>query len=97
MSARYIREADFQRAVIELATLCGWRYYHNGDSRRATPGWPDLVLLRPPEAIFVELKTDKGQAKPAQLETLNVLARCERMETYIWRPKHWESIMERLK
>ena len=91
---KYESEADFQRAVVEYAKLRGWQCYTHADSRRATPGWPDLVLLRPPVALFVELKTDKGKARPAQLETLNLLARCEVMQTYIWRPKHWDSIME---
>ena len=90
----YTTEAGFQRAVIEYARARGWRCYSHADSRRATAGWPDLVLLRPPKALFVELKTDIGKARPAQKETLNILARCDDMETYLWRPKHWESIME---
>ena len=90
----FASELQFQKAIIAKAQAQGWRYYHNSDSRRATPGWPDLVLVRPPEILFVELKTNKGQAKQTQLETLNLLSQCNETTTYIWRPKHWDAIME---
>ena len=60
--------------VRELATLLRWRCYAVHDTRRSPPGWPDLVLCRPPEIIFAELKTDRGGVPPAQREWLNDLA-----------------------
>ena len=39
-------EAEFQAQVVELARLRGWRTHHHYDSRRSTPGWPDLVMVR---------------------------------------------------
>ena len=60
-AAKYITEADFQAAVIDLAEAQGWKVAHFHDSRRWVPthfgggkwvgdaqakGWPDLVLVR---------------------------------------------------
>lgn len=59
-------EAAFQQQVLNLAELYGWRAYHTHNSRRSQPGFPDLVLIRGPELIFAELKTDKGRLRPEQ-------------------------------
>lgn len=75
-------EAAWQAKVEGLARFYGWRIFHAPDNRpvrarsgrtyvqNVTPGFPDLVLLRPPELIFAELKTDKGRVKPEQEEWL---------------------------
>ena len=76
-------EAQFQRSVIELARLNGWKVAHfrpaqNGKGAWRTPvaadgaGFPDLVLVKD-RVIFAELKTDKGRVSPAQREWLDVL------------------------
>jgi hypothetical protein len=33
-------EKGFLQAVIDLATLLGWRVYHTHDSRHSQEGWP---------------------------------------------------------
>ena len=58
-----INEAALQNAVIELAKLYGWKVHHTRPAQMpsgkwATPiqghaGFPDLVLVRPPDTIFV--------------------------------------------
>lgn len=67
-------EAAFQQQVVNLAAYYGWRTYHTHDSRRSNPGFPDLVLVRPPELLFVELKTDKGRVRYQQQDWLDDLA-----------------------
>lgn len=73
-------EDGFQAQVIGLARLYQWRLiYHAPDNRPAgrtgrpqrlaAPegrGFPDLVLLRPPELIVAELKSDTGRIGPGQ-------------------------------
>ena len=59
-------EREFQRAVVELARLMGWRVHHTrpaltraGEWRtpiQGDAGFPDLVLCRPPRLILAELK-----------------------------------------
>lgn len=91
-----IKEADFQKIVIDLAHLYKWWVYHNPDSRRSASGWPDLVLVREPEIIFAELKTEKGRVREQQETILKKLSLCN-METYIWRPRDLDEIHARLK
>ena len=78
-------EAQFQRSVIELAQLNGWKVAHfrpaqNGKGAWRTPvaadgaGFPDLVLVRD-RVIFAELKTNTGRVSPAQREWLDALTR----------------------
>lgn len=78
-------EAEWQLLLVEYAHLRGWWIYHTHDSRRSQPGWPDLVLLRPPEALFVEVKSASGRVSPEQAEVLQQLMRCD-LEVHVWRP-----------
>lgn len=91
-------EEVWQREVLRLAGYYGWTLtYHTYDSTRSNPGWPDLVLHRPPgELLVVELKADKGRVKPAQQEWLRALA-CSGVETAVWRPRDLDAVHERLK
>lgn len=50
-----ISEKEFQAQVLDLARLTGWLCYHPHDSRRSAPGFPDLVLVRPPVVEDAEL------------------------------------------
>lgn len=106
-------EAAFQQQVLNLATYYGWRSYHTHDSRRSKAGFPDLVLVRGPELIFAELKTDKGRVRPEQQEWITALqevsehADCARfiasdaggqvrVDVYLWRPRDFDELHERL-
>ena len=99
-----VREADFQAAVIELARLCGWRVAHFHDSRRQVggklvgdkdaAGFPDLVMVRLGELLFVELKSAKGGLTRLQWAWMDDLSRVA--ECYTWRPADWSGIERRL-
>ncbi len=71
-----VTEKVFQQQVVTLAKWCGWWVHHPFDSRRSSAGWPDLVLLRPPVALFVEVKTDHGRISDEQAAVLRALAAC---------------------
>jgi hypothetical protein len=102
-----VKEADFHRAVVELARLLGWEVFHVQDSRREVRrrgvsllvgdemarGWPDLVLAHPRwRALAVrELKTDQGRLTPAQRRWLTVLRLCG-LDADVWRPRDWRQI-----
>ena len=100
-----ILEADFQKAVITLAKLHGWRVMHTHPAlvrpgKWITPntgnqGFPDLVMTHPSGTIFVELKTDKGIVSNTQWEWINTLEESGE-EVYVWRPKDLEKISTRL-
>jgi hypothetical protein len=124
-------EAQFQQRVEQLAAYYGWRHFHAPDNRpggkagrlqRVAPGFPDLVLIRPPELIFAELKTDTGRVRSEQaawiadLEAVAVAMRAfiqhgqdaprlERfsdahgipcIDVYVWRPRDFDAILDRL-
>lgn len=86
-----VSERAFQAAVVELATLLGWRCYHVPDSRRCEAGWPDLALWRPPRFLLAELKTNKGRVRLIQQQTIDELRECG-LEVYLWRPNMWSEI-----
>lgn len=102
---RQISEAAFQKQVIHLARLRGWRVFHaraamNARGRYMTPvaadgaGFPDLVLTRD-RVIFAELKSETGRTSYQQDAWLAALKRAG-AETHIWRPRDWKAIQEAL-
>jgi hypothetical protein len=99
-------EAGFQRAVIDLARLMGFRVAHfraaqTGKGWR-TPvqadgaGFPDLVMTRGGRIIAVELKAERGRVSDEQLAWLDALAAAA-VETYVWRPRDWERVVHVLR
>ena len=90
-----LTEAAFQRQVLDLAKLCGWRTYHTHDSRRSQPGFPDIVLVNPKRrhTLFVELKTDVGRVTAAQQAWIDDLRRAG-ANVHLWRPADWTAIVE---
>jgi hypothetical protein len=94
--ANSLSEANFQQQVLDLATVYGWRHFHVRDSRRSDPGWPDLVLLRPPKLLIVELKRETGRLSVAQSDWLRLLEMCG-VDVRVWRPSSWPDIEATLK
>jgi hypothetical protein len=88
-----ISEKRWQDDVLEIATLFDWRCYHTFDSRRSNPGFPDLILVRPPVLIAAELKTDKGRVSPAQQNWLTTLGECHQIHTRLWRPADRDQVL----
>lgn len=98
-------EAAFQKQVIALAKLHGWRVAHFRPSlnRRGKwqtavqadgSGFPDLVLVRE-RVIWAELKTEDGKLSNDQIDWQTDLLDANQ-EVYVWRPCNWEEIVEAL-
>lgn len=90
-----VSERDFQDRVVAEAQIRGWLCAHFRPARTATgwrtaiqgdPGFPDLVLVRPPRVLFVELKSEKGRMSPDQVRWSEGLEACDGVETYLFRP-----------
>ncbi len=92
----HVSEKLWQQWVTDLAKLKHWRCYHTFDSRRSTPGFPDLVLVRHHRLIVAELKAEKGRLTPPQKEWLDALA-FTGIETYVWRPSEADDVLQILK
>jgi len=86
-------EDELLEAVLTLAKLLRWRRYHVRNSRagiiQGDTGFPDLVLVRPPRIMFVELKAAKGRLRPGQGDWLSYLLGCPGVEVAIWKPSDW--------
>lgn len=102
-----MREAAFQKMVIDLAHLRKWRVAHfrpvrvataKGTYRWQTPvqadgaGFPDLVLSRGGVVLFRELKTDNGKLSREQSLWLESLGE----HGAVWTPKDWGKIQKEL-
>ncbi len=87
-----VTEASWQATVVEAADLFGWYCYHNPDSRRSNAGFPDLVLIRPPRVMFLELKRETGRLSPTQRDIVAALENCPGVEVHVARPSDWEQV-----
>jgi hypothetical protein len=107
VKAGKLTEKQFQKQVIDLARLFGWKVAHfrpamvtrGGKVKYETPvgadgkGWPDLVLVhrRRRLVLFVELKVGKNTTTPEQEAWLDDLFECGQLVTD-WRPEQWPDI-----
>lgn len=91
-----ISEKEFQRQVVRLARMHGWRVYHTRDSRGSDKGFPDLVLVKGKRVLWAELKGAKGRLRPEQRAWLEALeeAGCD---ARLWRPGDWPEIERTLR
>ncbi len=87
VAAPPVTERDWQRQVLDLADLLGWKCYHTWLSARSCPGFPDLVLVRSGRLVMAELKGTRGKLTHAQAEWLQLLDTVEGVEVYTWRPE----------
>jgi hypothetical protein len=92
-----LTEAEFQSKVIARARARGWLAHHCRPCQRGDGSWrttiegnagfPDLVLARPGQVLFRELKTPEGRLTPAQAHWLSVLP-----DSGLWRPGDWPEV-----
>lgn len=94
---RSVSEADLQSFVAEACARYKWLYHHAGDSRRSTPGLPDVIAVRGDRLIVAELKTQHGRVSDIQNLWLTELAKCPGVETFVWRPSDMNDILRTLK
>jgi hypothetical protein len=99
-----VTERDFQRTVIELAHLFGWKVAHFRTAMNArgvymTPvgadgaGWPDLVLIHPARGriLYRELKAERGRLDPRQT-TWGEWLTAAGCDWTVWRPSDMPEI-----
>jgi hypothetical protein len=91
LSAPTTTEKQLQQAVYDCARRLGWLSYHVHDARKSTPGFPDLLLLKPPRIIVAELKTTTGKLASWQRIWLDAFERIPGVEVYVWRPAEWHA------
>lgn len=87
-------KAAFRAEVINLAKLQGWRCWYVSSGGRSCAGWPDLVLIRRPRIVFLELKAERTPVTADQKSTIAALRSCG-LQAHIVRPSEAQKI-ERL-
>lgn len=85
---RFANEEAFQQTIITAAKHLRVEVFHPYDSRRSTPGFPDLVLLGARGVLYRELKTEKGRPTAHQQWWLDSLTEAGQ-DAGIWRPSDW--------
>jgi hypothetical protein len=89
-----VSESAFMDTILQAAEIYGWWTYHTHDSRRSTAGFPDLVLIKPPRVIFLEVKSETGRLSRAQADVLAMLEAVDYVRSGVVRPSDWEQIVE---
>jgi hypothetical protein len=93
-----VTEKAWSQTVYDAARWRGWFAYRVLRSTGSAPGFPDLVLIRPPRLVFAELKTGRGRLTKAQVECLALLECIPGAEVYVWvSTDPWEAIEEVLR
>lgn len=100
-----MNEAEFTETVIQMAKLYGWHVAHfrpskdrKGEWRTAMsgdPGFPDLVMARNGQVLFIELKSATGVTSPEQdgwLQALAAPAAAHGNYVRVWRPQDLDQI-----
>jgi hypothetical protein len=59
-------------------------------------GLPDLVLVKPPRVVFLELKSDKGRVRPEQQIWLDALEQCDTLTSALVRPDDLSTVIDYL-
>ena len=108
ISTSVISESNLMQSIIKAARDFDWLCYHTRNSRQSEPGFVDLVLVRPPRVMFLELKTAKGRLRkghlnksgsrwlPGQDEWGEALDACEGVEYLLVRPADLDAVYAKL-
>jgi hypothetical protein len=102
-----VSERDWQRQVTEAAELFGWQWAHFRPARTErgwrTPvsgplgaGYPDLILARPGQLLFAELKAEGAHLAPPQRAVHEAL-KAAGAEVHTWRPSDLPAVLNILK
>jgi hypothetical protein len=91
-----LTEREFMAQVSRLARVLGYEVFHPWLSIHSERGYPDLTIWKPGRFILAELKTDKGKMSPSQVEKLDSLKGCGKVEVFVWRPADWDNIVKLL-
>ncbi len=103
-------EKEFSRQVISLAKTLGWKVAHfrparvtrHGVEKYETPvgadgaGFPDLILIRGPRLLALELKSAKGRLTMYQAEWLDLFRAVPGCLAVVLRPADWPRVVELL-
>lgn len=99
---RTITEKEWSTTVIEIARLNRWLIHHSRpawvrEGRMVTAlsghtGLPDLIMVKAPRLVVVELKTQTGQLTEEQRNWLQAFAEVPGCRAFVWRPADLDTV-----
>jgi hypothetical protein len=90
-------EDEYVAQIIDLAETCGWSVWHDNDSRRNDAGFPDWELLRGPDMLRLEVKSETGVVQPAQRAYIARLQQIKFVYAAVVRPSDADELFRVLK
>lgn len=93
-----VTEAQVEATIYDLLNLYGWHWIHHRPARIINDGWrtptkgtgaegfPDIVAIRPPRLLLIELKGTRGRLSLTQKTWHRHLTQIDGIETYVWYP-----------
>ena len=80
-----VTEQEMLNQLMAEAGKAGWYAYHTYDSRRSKAGFPDVVLMKPPRMILIELKGPRGHASSDQKMVMQLARECTHIHAgFVW-------------
>lgn len=82
-----VSEKDFSSQIEDLLKIYQWRWTHFRPAWSSkgyrTPikgdrGFPDIVAVRPPRLLFIEVKSEEAKLTVEQEEWIGVLEQCQK-------------------
>lgn len=102
---RAMTERELQQLIVGRAKVLGWQWWHISPGQvragkwitaSGSVGFPDLVLLRPPSMLMLELKRELGQMRPGQQEAIDALDKIDGVIARVVRPSDVPAVIDLL-
>lgn len=106
---RFWTEPDWEKQVVKHARDHGWLVHGTRAGRdrkgrtavqlKGDPGFPDLVLCRPPHFIIIELKNSERAGaglEQDQVKWIDAIAACGIKVDVVWVPREYDELIRRL-
>lgn len=102
---RLVPERAVQKAVEDMLTLYGWKWFHAPDNKpsaaghvqKIISGFPDIIAVRGTRIVVIENKKELEHPREDQEAWLLAFKRTGKVETHIIRPSTMRFLQEQLK
>ena len=100
-----LSEGAWQRQVEHALTVFGWWWMHIPPNVVVCPschrkvyrgirrGFPDLLAIKPPHILWLELKDEQGRLKPEQTRVGQMLLACGQTWLHV-KPRDRQRVLE---
>lgn len=94
MTEPFVTEAQYMQQIKDAARALNWRTFHCFNSRRSDKGFPDLLLIRGPNLLTLEVKSERGRVTAEQADWIAAFKQVKYVDAAIARPPNWDEILD---